>query len=678
MAYTKTNWVDDAPPYISAENLNKIEDSVAESAYTLGTFSPVGFSLVQSASVSSIKSILNLNNVDNTSDLDKPINAQTQIALNAKLNAAAYINRFKGKYISLAALQSAYPTASDGDYALVDAGVGSNAIQYIWDAENGWVESVDGVSISTTDQLIEGQNNRYFTNSRAIGATLNGLDFSSAVSIGNGDSIYSAFGKVQAQINIKEPTVVAGTSTQYYRGDKTWQTLDKSAVGLNNVDNTSDANKPISSATQTALNGKQTLNTALTAISGLSPVNDDILQYKAGAWANRTLTQFKADLSLAAVATSGSYNDLINKPTLGTAAAAATTDFAPATNIAKTALVAAVQTSLGLADTSTQNTLFSAKGVLISGSATASTPIATTVGTNGQVLSANSANAGGLAWITPTAAATTVSPVATVAGVVGTGTAFARNDHAHVAQTSVLTGTNGITTSASGTTIGGSQLYTIVSLGNLTAAPTAAASVDIGCVLQLVQTSASVSISLPPPTVATAGRVVVIQSKATGTASIVINNRTLRVGRSLTFIWDGAAWTCDYEANRGVLSQQYSGGVSTYATNANAWTNLLTVGSITTSGGNIQISFGCLVGSQPISGDWILGFRLDTNAPVVVSSFNLNLPTGMWLSGTYTFTNVAAGTYSIIMSGKSTGSSNGAIGGDANRPMYVQAIETYN
>jgi hypothetical protein len=34
-------------------------------------------------------------------------------------------------------------------------------------------------------------------------------------------------------------------------------TLDKSDVGLGNVDNTSDANKPVSTATQTALNGKE-------------------------------------------------------------------------------------------------------------------------------------------------------------------------------------------------------------------------------------------------------------------------------------------------------------------------------------------------------------------------------------------------------------------------------------
>lgn len=60
----------------------------------------------------------------------------------------------------------------------------------------------------------------------------------------------------------KEPAIAAGTISQYWRGDKTWRTLDKAAVGLGNVDNTSDANKPISTATQTALNGKENSITA--------------------------------------------------------------------------------------------------------------------------------------------------------------------------------------------------------------------------------------------------------------------------------------------------------------------------------------------------------------------------------------------------------------------------------
>ena len=72
---------------------------------------------------------------------------------------------------------------------------------------------------------------------------------------------------IQTQLDGKEATITAGTTGQYYRGDKSFQTLDKTAVGLSNVDNTSDANKPISTATQTALDGKQaTITGAATTI----------------------------------------------------------------------------------------------------------------------------------------------------------------------------------------------------------------------------------------------------------------------------------------------------------------------------------------------------------------------------------------------------------------------------
>lgn len=71
---------------------------------------------------------------------------------------------------------------------------------------------------------------------------------------------------LQTALDSKEPTITAGTTSQYWRGDKTWQTLDKNAVGLSNVDNTSDLNKPISQATSNALSGKEpTINFGTTA-----------------------------------------------------------------------------------------------------------------------------------------------------------------------------------------------------------------------------------------------------------------------------------------------------------------------------------------------------------------------------------------------------------------------------
>lgn len=93
----------------------------------------------------------------------------------------------------------------------------------------------------------------------------------------------------------------AGVAADFSRGDHTHGSPTmptKADVGLGNVDNTSDANKPVSTATQTALNGKQDLDADLTAIAGLTPSNDDVIQRKAGAWTNRTMAQVKTDLAL--------------------------------------------------------------------------------------------------------------------------------------------------------------------------------------------------------------------------------------------------------------------------------------------------------------------------------------------------------------------------------------------
>ena len=81
---------------------------------------------------------------------------------------------FKGKFSTLSALQTAFPTAIDGDYAVVDAGSGSNALEYIWDSNDGWVLG-NSVGATTTDALPEGTSNLYFTNNRAISALSSSL-----------------------------------------------------------------------------------------------------------------------------------------------------------------------------------------------------------------------------------------------------------------------------------------------------------------------------------------------------------------------------------------------------------------------------------------------------------------------------------------------------------------------
>ena len=111
--------------------------------------------------------------------------------------------------------------------------------------------------------------------------------------------------------NSKEPAITAGTESQYYRGDKTFQTLDKTAVGLNNVDNTSDANKPVSTAQATAIGLKQDAlvsGTNIKTVNGTSVLGSgDIIISGGGAGSDTTAIH---------TTTSGEISTLTEKTTL--------------------------------------------------------------------------------------------------------------------------------------------------------------------------------------------------------------------------------------------------------------------------------------------------------------------------------------------------------------------------
>jgi hypothetical protein len=63
----------------------------------------------------------------------------------------------------------------------------------------------------------------------------------------------------------KQASLPSGNSTQYLRGDITMQTLDKSAVGLGNVDNTSDSTKNAATVSLT----NKTINGSLNTLSNI-------------------------------------------------------------------------------------------------------------------------------------------------------------------------------------------------------------------------------------------------------------------------------------------------------------------------------------------------------------------------------------------------------------------------
>jgi hypothetical protein len=103
----------------------------------------------------------------------------------------------------------------------------------------GGVNTINGQSGDVnldTSEIPENPSNSLVTNA-VISAT---------------DSVLIAFGKLQAQITANLSTLTSHTSNTSNPHATT-----KAQVGLGNADNTSDANKPISTATQTALNAKQ-------------------------------------------------------------------------------------------------------------------------------------------------------------------------------------------------------------------------------------------------------------------------------------------------------------------------------------------------------------------------------------------------------------------------------------
>lgn len=131
--------------------------------------------------------------------------------------------------------------------------------QTITIASQGNVQSVNtktGAVVLTTTDISEGTN-QYHTSARVRAVILTGLSTATNAIISATDSVLSAFGKLQAQITANLSTLTSHTSNT-----SNPHSVTKAQVGLSNVDNTSDANKPISTATQTALNAKENTITA--------------------------------------------------------------------------------------------------------------------------------------------------------------------------------------------------------------------------------------------------------------------------------------------------------------------------------------------------------------------------------------------------------------------------------
>jgi hypothetical protein len=239
---------------------------------------------------SALKTALALNNVDNTSDANKPVSSATQSALNAKQDTLVSGTNIKtvngtsvlgsgniaissavawGGVTGTLSNQTDLQTALDGKVDENSAITGATKTKVTYDAKGLVTAGADATTAdiaSSTDKryvtdaqlVVVGNTSGTNTGDNATNSQYSGLAASKQDTLVSGTNIKtinstSLLGSGNVAV---EPTITATTSADYYRGDKTFATLNKAAVGLGNVDNTSDANKPVSTATQTALDAK--------------------------------------------------------------------------------------------------------------------------------------------------------------------------------------------------------------------------------------------------------------------------------------------------------------------------------------------------------------------------------------------------------------------------------------
>ena len=172
------------------------------------------------------KSSVGLGNVDNTSDADKPVSTAAQTALDLKAPKAD-------------------PTFTGTVSGVTKAHVGLGNVDNTADADKP-VSTAQATAIATAkSEAISDATAQVNAVIAAAPAALNTLDELAAAL---GDDANFA-GTVTTALGTKAP-LNSPTFTGTVSG------VTATHVGLGNVDNTSDANKPVSAATQTALDAK--------------------------------------------------------------------------------------------------------------------------------------------------------------------------------------------------------------------------------------------------------------------------------------------------------------------------------------------------------------------------------------------------------------------------------------
>jgi hypothetical protein len=167
--------------------------------------------------------------------------------------ASLEASTFLGQFISLGALQSVHPSPAVGSYAYVDQGPGQDVVTYVWDSTDSVYVLQTGITTSETPASIKTKYESNADTNEFTDAEKTNLSNQSGTNTGDETTV---------SIQTKRPLKTVEGQSLEGAGNID---ITKADVDLANVDNTSDANKPISDLTQLALDGKKddfTENTA--------------------------------------------------------------------------------------------------------------------------------------------------------------------------------------------------------------------------------------------------------------------------------------------------------------------------------------------------------------------------------------------------------------------------------
>lgn len=314
------------------------------------------------------KAQIGLGNCDNTSDANKPISTATQLALNTiSDNLSEEITRAKkaeGELAADLALEAERATNAEQQ-------INTNLASHINNKENPHVVTKAQIGLNNVDNTSD-------LNKPISTATQSALD-SLSTEISNEVTRAKAIEEELSEDITSESlratnaeNTITSNLTAHTTNANNPHNVTKSQIGLSNVDNTADLNKPISTATQNALNNKA--DKAIT-LSGYGITDaytkteidskiSSVYKFKGSvdtveelpvdentvgdvynvtitgdnyAWTEEGWDKLAGDIdltpyllkseaqtnyatisSLSTVATSGSYNDLLNKPTIPT------------------------------------------------------------------------------------------------------------------------------------------------------------------------------------------------------------------------------------------------------------------------------------------------------------------------------------------------------------------------